>query len=66
MKTILWATFAVLVCVAALLGILFVLEMISQAEMLDYGSKIGGIVIILAVAVGIIKGVSRGNNTPAV
>ncbi|HBT81553.1 MAG: hypothetical protein A2W52_02945 [Candidatus Taylorbacteria bacterium RIFCSPHIGHO2_02_49_25] len=64
MKTILWATLGVLVCTAAILGILWILDIISQADALDYGGKIGSVVFIVAIASAAIVWMSRRNQQP--
>ena len=58
MKTTVFTTVGAIVGVAAILGILWVLDVVSKADALNYGGKIAGIIVILAVAIGIIKGMS--------
>ena len=61
MKTTIFTTVGALIGVAAILGILLVLDVVSKADALSYGGKIAGIIIILAVAIGIVKGMSGAN-----
>lgn len=66
MRTTIFTTVGALVGVTAIIGILRVLDVVSTADALSYGGKISGIVVILAVAIGIIKGISSWSSPPAV
>ncbi|HEY4499095.1 MAG TPA: hypothetical protein VJH94_03470 [Candidatus Paceibacterota bacterium] len=65
MRNIVYLAVIALVLGAASIGLLWVFDVIAQADALDYAVRVGGAIVIVVVAAALVVGISgRGGKTP--